>query len=43
MHDGRFCKHVGRVFLSMPPERAADVLGAIATDRDAWTFTLPDQ
>ena len=43
MHDGRFCKHVGRVFLSMRPERAAEVLGAIAADRDAWTFAVPER
>lgn len=42
MHEGRFCKHLGRVFLSLPADRARALLQAIATDRDAWTFGVPE-
>jgi uncharacterized protein YecE (DUF72 family) len=42
MRDGRFCKHLGRLFLSLPPDRAAPLLRAIAGDRDSWTFTAPE-
>src|SRR5438552_2089133 len=36
-----FCKHVGKFFLSLPKEEALTQLDAIATDRDAWTFSTP--
>src|SRR5438094_258489 len=36
-----FCKHVGKFFLSLPKEEALTRLDAIATDRDAWTFSTP--
>src|SRR5438132_1606431 len=36
-----FCKHVGKFFLSLPKEEALTRLNAIATDRDAWTFSTP--
>jgi uncharacterized protein YecE (DUF72 family) len=42
MHDGRLCKHLGRLFLSLPPDRAAALLRVIAGDRDSWTFTVPE-
>lgn len=36
-----FCKHIGRFFLSLPREEALAHLGAIAADRDAWSFSVP--
>jgi Protein of unknown function DUF72 len=36
-----FCKHVAKFFLSLPRDEALSHLGAIAADRDAWTFLVP--
>lgn len=36
-----FCKHVGKLFLSLPKEEALSLLEAIAANRDAWTFQVP--
>lgn len=39
--DRRFCKHVGRLFLSLPAATAASFLAAIASAKDDWTFAVP--
>ena len=39
--DRGLCKHLGRFFLSLPPEEARQHLEALRTSRDAWTFVLP--
>ena len=36
------CKHLVRVFLSMPPETAVKVLGDLREHRREWTFATPD-
>jgi len=36
-----FCKHVGKLFLSLPKDEALARLEAIAGGRDAWTFAVP--
>lgn len=36
-----FCKHVGRLFMTLPKEEALVRLEAIAANRDAWTFSVP--
>jgi len=36
-----FCKHVGKLFLSLPKEEALARLEAIAAGRDVWAFALP--
>jgi hypothetical protein len=36
-----FCKHVGKLFLSLPKEEALSRLEALTADRDAWTFSVP--
>lgn len=36
---GLFCKHLGKVFLSLPEERAAELLKGILKKRDSWEFT----
>jgi uncharacterized protein YecE (DUF72 family) len=33
-----FCKHVGRVFLSMEPRKASEILRQILKERDSWSF-----
>ena len=38
----RFCKHVARLFLSLPPNRALTVLDDLANRKDDWTFAVPD-
>jgi len=42
MRDRRFCKHVGRLFLSLRPERARAILEDLANRKDDWTFAVPD-
>jgi uncharacterized protein YecE (DUF72 family) len=34
----RFCKHVGKLFLSIEPEKAADLLREIQSDQEKWQF-----
>jgi uncharacterized protein YecE (DUF72 family) len=34
----RMCKHLGKLFLSLPPGQAKKVLGRIWDDVDGWTF-----
>ena len=43
LQERRFCKHLGRLFLSLPPSRAGAVLDDLAAHRDAWTFGLPER
>ncbi len=38
--EGMFCKHVGRLFLSLPRDEAILDLEAIRADRGAWTFEV---
>ena len=38
----RFCKHVGRLFLSLPPSRARAILEDLANRKDDWTFAVPE-
>jgi len=42
IHEGRFCKHVGRMFLSLPSTRARTLLREITADKDHWTFAVPE-
>ena len=35
---GLFCKHMGKVLLSLPEERAAELLKGILKNRDSWEF-----
>ena len=42
MRDRRFCKHVGRLFLSLPPSRARAILQDLASRKDDWTFAVPE-
>ncbi len=35
-----FCKHVARLFLSMPAEEATLLLETIRANRDTWTFSV---
>lgn len=42
LRDRRFCKHLGRLFLSLPSERAKALLDDIAQRRDEWTFAVPE-
>ncbi len=37
-----FCKHLGRLFISMPRQRALSVLDGLVKDIDEWTFTLKE-
>ncbi|MBN2336586.1 hypothetical protein JXL21_13590, partial [Candidatus Bathyarchaeota archaeon] len=34
----RMCKHLGKLFLSLPPGQAKRVLGRIWEDVDGWVF-----
>lgn len=36
-----FCKHVGKLFLSLPKAEALSILEAIAAHRDSWSFQVP--
>jgi len=36
-----FCKHVGKLFLTLPKEEALSLLESISANRDAWTFQVP--
>ena len=36
-----FCKHVGKLFLSLPKGETLTLLEAIAANRDVWTFSMP--
>jgi hypothetical protein len=36
-----FCKHVGKLFLSLPKDEALSRLEALLAERDAWTFSVP--
>lgn len=36
--DKRFCKHLGKLMLSLPEGRAADILRKIYTEREIWEF-----
>lgn len=38
----KFCKHLGGVVLSLPPERATAFLEDLANHRDEWSFELPE-
>ena len=42
MRTRRFCKHVGRLFLSLPPARALGILEDLANRKDDWTFAVPE-
>ncbi|OGS45724.1 MAG: hypothetical protein A3K66_05330 [Euryarchaeota archaeon RBG_16_67_27] len=35
------CKHVGRLFLSLPPDEATRLLEDLRANRDAWSFEVP--
>lgn len=37
----RFCKHLGRLFLSLPPDRARALLADLKAHRESWTFAIP--
>jgi len=34
----RFCKHIGKVFLSMDREKAENMLRKIYAQKDTWQF-----
>ena len=34
----QFCKHVGKVMMSLPEERAVKILRMICLERDEWDF-----
>ncbi len=40
--ERRFCKHVGRLFLSLPRDRARPLLEDLASRKDDWTFVVPE-
>jgi hypothetical protein len=33
-----FCKHIGKLMLSLPREKAESILGKIYTEKDGWEF-----
>ncbi|MCJ7632814.1 DUF72 domain-containing protein, partial [Candidatus Bathyarchaeota archaeon] len=37
--EGRFCKHLGKLFLSLTEDEARLILEAIGSDKDSWQFT----
>jgi hypothetical protein len=37
--EGRFCKHLGKLFLSLTEEEARRILESIDSDKDSWQFT----
>jgi uncharacterized protein YecE (DUF72 family) len=39
----RFCKHMGKLFLSMNKEQAQKLLGEISKERDEWQFKSSNQ
>jgi len=38
LHAKAFCKHIGKLFLSLDREKATDMLRKIYTQKDAWQF-----
>jgi len=38
MTSKRMCKHLGKLFLSLPPGQARDILSRIWDERDIWVF-----
>jgi uncharacterized protein YecE (DUF72 family) len=39
--EGRFCKHLGRFALNLPPDRAASLLRRILGEKSLWSFEVP--
>jgi len=38
--DKRFCKHVVRIFLSLPLKTSKEILAGIITEKDLWQFEI---
>jgi hypothetical protein len=38
MHRKRMCKHLGKLFLSLPPGQSKRILEMIWKDVDGWVF-----
>jgi len=38
--DKQFCKHVVRIFLSLPLKTSKEILATIMTEKDLWQFEI---